>query len=195
MIPSVITRSALVSWGRNPSPDLAYVTFDECGNRHIVTWAEVMEHRRKRQASRLELIRRMNTRRVYRFSVRYFDMPLMGGWQSALDDWRGHSYGTWPDRDLRWFKPLIMKAIPLALLPLGSNDEQWHAWKIEFAYQFKRRIKDRRPMGVAYLWWNRDSSDAPELISSHNECFRLIRENPGIEAGLEDFGLLKGVAR
>lgn len=27
------------------------------------------------------------------------------------------------------------------------------------------------------------------------ECFRLIRENPGIEAGLEDFGLLKGVAR
>ena len=121
-----------------------------------------MENRRKRQAARLELIRRTVPRRAYRFSVRYFDMPLMGGWQSALDDWRGQPYGIWPDRDLRWFRPMIMAAIPLGLLPLGSENDQWAAWKVEFANRFKRRMRDGHPMGVAYIWW-RGGHDAPEL--------------------------------
>lgn len=165
MMASLTTRSALVAWGcTNIRPDLAYVVSDERGDRRVVTWAEVIEARRERQKRHLELIRQTIPRRAYRFSVRYFDMPLMGGWQSALDDWRGHSYGTWPDRDLRWFKPMIMSAIPLGLLPLGSEGDQWAAWKIEFAHRFKRRIKDRRPMGVAYIWWRGGSNDQPELI-------------------------------
>ena len=165
MLSSVITRSALVAWGRNPPPDLAYLTSNACGDRHIVTWGEVMENRRKRQAERLELIRRHVPLRAYRFSVRYFDMPLMGGWQSALDDWRGQPYGRWPDRDLQWFKPLIMKAVPLGLLALGSEGDQWAFWKTEFACKFKCRMRDGRPMGVAYIWWDGSSSNVPELIS------------------------------
>lgn len=164
MLASLTTRSALIAWGRNPPPELAYLTCNERGDRRVVTWTEVIDNRRKWQAERLAIIRRgCATRHAYRFEVRYFDMPLMGGWQSALDDWRGEPYGTWPDRDLKWFKPLIMQAIPLGLLPLGSEGDQWAAWKIEFAHKFKRRMRDGRPMGVAYIWWD-ESDSVPELI-------------------------------
>lgn len=128
----------------------------------MVTWPEVMDRRRKRQTERLDLIRRTESRRAWRLSVRYYDMTIMGGWQSHLDDWRGQSYGVWIDRDRSWLKPMLMQAIPLGLLPLGSEGDQWASWKVEFAHQFKRRMKDGRPMGVAYLWWN--GHDRPELV-------------------------------
>lgn len=46
-----------------------------------------------------------------------------------------------------------MDAFPL-LLPLWDPREQWNRWKEEFAARYARRRQDRRPLGVAYVWWD-----------------------------------------
>jgi hypothetical protein len=160
---SIITRKALIAWGHNPPPDLAAVRTDHHG-RHIITWDDVMAARRKHQAERLQRKREwfVSHFRAYKLWVAYFDQDLMGGWQAMIEDWRGWGYSMWVDRDRPWLKPKLMQAFPL-VLPLGSEYEQWAAWKIAFAKQFKRRSHDRRPLGVAYLWW--DGSDQPRPIS------------------------------
>jgi hypothetical protein len=164
-----MNRKAVEYWGRKPArPDLAYVDIDSRHQRRVVTWAEVMEARRERQRKRLDLIRQVIPWRAYRIWVSYFDQWLMGGWHAFLDDWRGDGYRIWIDRDCRHMKVPLMTAFPL-VLPLGSEHEQWdhywkpwEQWKVEFAQNFERRRHDRRPVGVAYVWWN--GRDTPRPI-------------------------------
>ena len=160
-MPTVITRSALVAWGRQDIPaDLALIEIDlGKPGRHVVTWTEVMERRRARQS---ELLRRKrkglgtsDERRAYKVWVAYFDQWLMGGWQAMIEDFRGRHgfHSSWIDRDRRSLKPILMQAFPL-VLPLGSEGDQWAAWKIAFAGQYERRRQDRKPLGVAYVWYD-----------------------------------------
>ena len=124
-----------------------------------VTWAEVLENRRIWQRERLRRKREwcVNEVRAYRISVAYFDQDLMGGWQAMIEDWRGRGYSIWIDRDARRLEPHLMRLFPL-ILPVGSEHDQWQAWKPAFARQFERRRHDRQPQGVAYFWWDgRDS--------------------------------------
>ncbi len=157
-------RSALVYWGHNPAPNVAYVLVNWGGKfgRQTVTWADVMAKRREDQCRRLELKRAIVEWRAYKLWVAYFDQNLMGGWHAFLEDWRGAGYRIWIDRDRTWMKAKLMETFPLCL-PLGTECEQWERWKVEFARQFERRRQDRQPVGVAYIWWNQRDSPRGEL--------------------------------
>lgn len=159
---SLFTRSAVEYYSKGPvRPDLAFLEIDTRGDRHVITWDQVMEARRKRQAEQLRRKREVAAVRAYKLWVAYFDQDLMGGWQAMLEDWRGRGYDIWIDRDRDWLKPKLMKAFPL-VLAIGSVEAQWQMWKPEFARRFERRWQDRQPLGVAYLWW--DGSGAPKAI-------------------------------
>lgn len=146
-------RSALVYWGRKNIPSDLHSVVDG----RVVTWDEVMAARRARQVDRLWTKREWLVRplRAWKVWVAYYDMPLMGGWQAFIEHYRpGFGFGlVWIDRDRRWLKEILMKAFPL-VLPLGKDWEQWEEWKIAFAKEFQRRRHDKRPLGVAYVWWD-----------------------------------------
>lgn len=145
---TIITRKALMPGGlayhpdRIVPPDLVSIVIDWRGERHVVTWAEVMANRRERQRLRLEWLRSVDEWTACKLRVAYFDQALMGGWHAFLEDRRGD---TWIDRDAKWQIPTLLK-----LFPLGNGD--WRAWKVAFAKKYKRRRQDRQPLGVVYLW-------------------------------------------
>jgi len=154
---SIITRSALMTWGKTvPPPELAYVV-----DGQMVTWAQVMARRRQHQAELLRQKRHAISQRAYVLRVAYFDQSLMGGWQAMMDDWRGRHHGIWIDRDCTRLRAPLMRCFPL-LLAVGSEDEQWRCWKPEFARCFRRRDQDRQPLGVGFVWWN--GRDLPRQI-------------------------------
>ena len=152
---AVMNRKAVEFWGQKPAPpDLAYIQFDHAHRRRVVTWAEVMQHRRERQREHLDLIRRTANVRAHKLWVAYFDQSLMGGWQAMIEDYRGRGFDVWIDRDCRRLMLPLMELFPL-VLPSGSERERWERWKPEFARQYERRKQDRRPLGVTYVWWDR----------------------------------------
>jgi hypothetical protein len=159
---TIILRSALVHWGRKPAPDLAYVVSDRPGKYRVVTWAEVMEARRKRQEEQLRRKREwfVYPWRAYKLWVAYFDQDFFGGWQAMMEDWRGRGYDIWIDRDCTRLEPMLIKVFPL-VVPLGAERDQWERWKPAFAARFERRRQDRHPLGVAYVWWN--GRDVPRI--------------------------------
>ena len=146
---STITRSALVFWGRNPPPELAYLT-----RRHMaepfrmVTWDEVMDAKRKRQSEILEHKRDPGPqRRPWMVWVFYNDTDIYGGWHCYLI--RYDENGKWlmrPSQELMRLFPLV--------LPLGDIRDQWHNWKVEFARQYKRRMHHGKPEGMTPVWWD-----------------------------------------
>ena len=145
---AIITRKALEFWGEcKPAPDLAYVVSDHNGRR-VVTWADVMQTRRERQAYRLYWKRHVEEWRAVMLWVAYFDQPLLGGWHAFLQDLRSRD---WIERQGEWSEECILQLIPLSL-PIGSVAEQWRAWKPEFARRFKRRMQCGQPVGAAFLW-------------------------------------------
>lgn len=151
---AIITRGWLETWGQNPAPDLAYIISDPLQGRRVVTWGEVMEDRRKRQGKTLDWKRRPPREvHAYKLWVAYFDQDLMGGWQAFIDGYRGDWQHAWIDRDRQWLRATLMQAFPL-LLPFGEEWRRWEAWKPEFARVYQRRRQDRRPLGVAYVWWD-----------------------------------------
>lgn len=163
---SIITRKFFESMGQNPPKELAYVVSDFRGRR-MVTWAEVIETRRRNQVECLERKREWGQYpwRAHRLSVAYFNQTFFGGWHAFLEDYRGTDHRIWIEKEGEsLFKPL-MEIFPL-ILPLGSEHEQWEQWKVSFAEQFERRRQDGRPLGVAYIWWNgRDLPRHPALAA------------------------------
>lgn len=159
-----MNRKALEFYGHNPAPGVAFVCGDRPGERRIVTWDDVMETRRKRQAVRLEHKLSHHPTRAYRVWVAYFDMTLMGGWQAFIENHRTmHGYGGWIDRDRRQLMGPLMKAFPL-VLPLGSERDQWERWKPEFAKQYQRGRQDRRPRGCSFVWWDERHDPIPATL-------------------------------
>lgn len=153
---TIIMRSAIVAWGGNPSPDTHSIVIDHRG-RHVVTWSEIMEHRRQRQAEILRYKRSCYQWRAFKVWVAYFDQFLFGGWQAFIENKDGC---RWIDRDRPFLKRHLMDLFPL-VFQHGDEDDQWHEWKVEFAKRFRRRTHHRRPLGVAYVWW--DQHHAPRL--------------------------------
>jgi hypothetical protein len=86
---------------------------------------------------------------------------LMGGWNAFMDDYRGRGWGIWIDRDCRWLVPQLLTGFPL-VLPLGSQAQEWHLWKIEFAKRHELTRQMREPRGVLNVWWNK--RDTPRLM-------------------------------
>lgn len=148
------TRSALIFWGHNPGPDVAAVAIDH-GERRVITWDDLRLKKIERQERSLRWKRSSPVDHAYRVWVAYYDQFIFGGWQAMISR-QGESH--WIDRDRRWLIPKLLKQFPL-VLPIGSEYEQWQSWKVEFARQFKRRTQDRKPLGVAFVWWDGHSRD------------------------------------
>lgn len=144
-------------------PDLAYRVHDGREYR-TVTWAEVMQERRRRQAERLAVKRgeRDPVPRAHKLWVAYFDQEFFGGWQAMVGDFRGRGYEVWIDRDCTWMQKHLMRLLPL-VLPLWDDWQQWDLWKQAFAQQFERRRQHGHPLGVALIWWDRQH--APRIAS------------------------------
>lgn len=156
---TIIRRSALVAWGRNPPPELAYMVCGERSGmlpahpdgRRVVTWPEVMEDRRERQREELARKRHVPEAKAHKLWVAYFDQRFYGGWHGFLENRDGC---VWL-RDHDSAREKLMRLFPL-VLPLESVEgdfrSQWALWMEEFARTYKRRTQDRRPVGVAYVW-------------------------------------------
>lgn len=158
---TIITRSALEFYGQHPAADVARVVVDAYGDRRVVTWSEALDERRKRQRLILDRARRGPPPwQPYKLWVAYYDMTLFGGWQAFIEN---RAEREWIDRDCSFLIAPLLRLFPL-VLALGTQRDQWHQWKVEFARQFARREHDRRPLGVATLWWN-GLGDPPQLRS------------------------------
>jgi hypothetical protein len=147
-----MTRSALVFWGHNPAPNVARVIINHKGRR-VITWEEIIAARRKLQAERLKRIRSVNRWLPYKLWVAYFNQTFYGGWHTFLEN-RDSRYWLNQGGGHLFFWSL-MKLFPVCL-PLGepwSRIEQ-ERWMIAFAHEFKRRTQDRKPLGVAIVWWD-----------------------------------------
>ena len=161
-----ISRSALIFYGFNPAPSVAGMHIDERGQRRLIYWTDVMAERRKRQAERLRRKREDFVKHIhaYRLLVAYYDQDLMGGWQAMIEDWRGRDFDVWIDRDRKWLRPMLMEVFPV-VLPIGCEEKRWEMWKPAFAQQFRRRMQDGEPVGVAYVLWDRSGMPAPINLS------------------------------
>lgn len=148
---AIITRSALEFWGHDPAPDVSHVIVTD-GQRTVVTWDEVMNHRRQRQAEIMRYKRSVSEWKLYKVWVAHFDQRLMGGWQAFIEN---ISSRNWIDRDCRWLQETLRKLFPCTLL----ND--WEAWKVAFAQQYEKRRRDGRPVGVGIVRW--DGASRPQL--------------------------------
>ncbi len=159
---AVITRSALVFWGKDPAPDVSSLVIDHRG-RHVVTWAEVMAARRERQERQLAWKRQAREVRAYKLWVAYFDQVFFGGWHGFLENRDGRHWLRYPGGP----RNALMRLFPL-VLPYGREDERtrWERWMEAFARAYRRRTQCRRPLGVAYVW-SEDGTRGP---------FRLPRQ-------------------
>jgi hypothetical protein len=116
-------------------------------NGEVVTVEEARRNRRESQAEHLR--RKLAVERethAWKLWVAYFDQRLMGGWQAFLER---QGERVWIDRDRKWLMEPLMK-----LFPTGALFDDWHDWKRVFAKRFERRRQDRRPLGVAFVWWD-----------------------------------------
>lgn len=168
---TIIMRSAFISWGRSVPDNLALVEIDHAGaTPRVITWADVMQTRRREQRRRLKEKLRFAPYRPHHVWTAYFDQDLFGGWHAFIEDFRGGGYRTWIDRDRAWLIPRLMKLFPIVLggggHSRGQDEGMWGEWKIEFARQFKRRMQCRQPLGKKAIWWN--GWDEPRL--SCPEC-------------------------
>lgn len=121
-------------------------------NRGPVTWAQVMEERRKRQADRLEQIRFNRSPCVLPAQVWTFRVP-----NSAVIYIGWHLYVR-TFRDEWWVKGAgvdgvaldIMRSFPCDLLPIEENFEEW---KERFAASYPRAgIRRGSRQGLAHGW-------------------------------------------
>lgn len=152
---SIIHRSFIVSCGRNPPAELAYIVDDPWNGRRVVTWADVMRERREYQERRLRDKRHVDQWRAYKVWVAYYDMDLFGGWQAFIEN---GDRRVWIDRDCKGLKPELMRLFPL-VIPFDDGDH-WYRWKISFARQYRRGTHHRKPRGVRFVWWN--GKDSPQ---------------------------------
>lgn len=155
---TIITRAALAPGGIlfRPSRELPRDLHSIVDGR-VVTWREVFEARTKRQQHRLEAKREFTEKRIYRVWVAYFRQSIMGGWQTFIDR-KPNEFGTWVcEARKSWMIPELMKAFPL-VIPARENFELWQR---TFAKEYERRRKYGKPVGVAYVWWDKHGTPEP----------------------------------
>ena len=148
---TIISRSALVAWGRNPPPELHSIVNDPRHGRRVVTWDDVMRERREQQRLRLARKRQVCEWKPYKVWVAYFNQFLFGGWHAFIENRDGCTWIT-NARDGRLIQPL-MDLFPMTL-SLGAEKDAWERWKIEFAKSHQRGRQCRKPRGFAVVWWN-----------------------------------------
>lgn len=147
----------LMTGGRcKPLPkDVAYLVSDYRGRREV-TWREVMEERRERQAEDLEWNRRESEPAYAPCYVWVFDNgPIIpyGGWwcyivtrhESRAVNFRGFNARL---------AASLMKNVPCGLQPslMDGEERQFEEWMPLFARQFACRRRGRRREGRLIGW-------------------------------------------
>jgi len=150
---TIFTRSALVFWGHNPSPDVHSITTDPIHGRQIVTWADVMETRRERQAEILRQRRYVERWKPWRLSVwwspGYTDAYFFGGYHAWFDRPGKHEWIRYGSCELKQLFPL--------LLPFGNYDQYesrsgWQEWMEAFVKSYPASRKCGHPRGATVVW-------------------------------------------
>ena len=121
----------------------------ERGQVREVTWAEILEQRRERQAERLQRKREwfVSSWRPVFIDVRYYDIQVYTGWHTYIYGIGGISF--WfrgPHRD----ETVFMNMIPLrdGLFPVQSHEH----WMEVFARTYQCGTQDKRPRGRLQIW-------------------------------------------
>ena len=121
-----------------------------------ITWAEVHQARRERQAERLEQIRMPAAPEWQPVQVWAFFIPgwLFGGWWCYLRTHKRQISGSGPKGNVHEDSRLaleLMREIPLGVFPMPENFE---AWMVELARQHPRRKtkRDPRKAGLISGW-------------------------------------------
>lgn len=142
---AIMTRSFAKTWGLNFPPDAAYLikSGGSSSSWQSVTWNQVMEDRRERQAWRLARKRESSTLRAIRVSVRYFKTIVYGGWHTYID---GVGFSKWVRSDDK----RLMELFPMPAPSLFGN--AWQEWMKWFARTYRRGTFNGKPRGVAYCW-------------------------------------------
>lgn len=151
-------------------PEVAYVDTDYRGKRTYITWAEVMELRRKRQAERLDHIRRneVTGRRAVRVEVFYNPHWMYQGWHTYLHGiafpplWVNGRGG----KENNPFGLLDLFPMTKSLGPLLPEEPitDYHEWMVAFAEKHKRGMRGRKPRGTRYCWAICEGSSINELL-------------------------------
>jgi len=145
-----MNRSAAEYWGLNWPKDIAVMEPSGRGGPCYVTWAEILERRRKWQAERLARKRTVPEPRVRPCYVWVFHNPswLYQGWWCyvvTLRDRIAVNFRTFHSQ----LAMSLMAEIPVGVVPDRTN---FRSWMEAFADQYPRRTTHHRQAGTVLGW-------------------------------------------
>jgi|TARA_Y100000034_G_scaffold19171_1_gene21460 hypothetical protein len=149
----MMPRSAAIHWGHKWPSDVAVKV-----NGKFVTWQEVHDKRRQRQAETIRRIRQPEPPKVIPCYIWTFynDTVIYGGWYCYLctlrdgSDFSGKFGVEWSDQAAQ-----LMQAVNVGLFPIEAN---WEAWMTEIANFYPRNHPtDRRRAGSVVGWFDTDA--------------------------------------
>lgn len=149
---SIMHRSFAEHMGFNWPPELHSIV-----NGKQVTWAEVHAARKEKQAERLRRVRACAVDPIVPCYVWTFLVPgwLYSGWWCYIVTRHDQISVNFRRRD-PGLKIMLMKAIPMGILPGSENFTEWMA---ELARRFpRRRATDKRKAGSVIGWYDRDNN-------------------------------------
>lgn len=149
---AVMYRSFADTMGMKWPREVAYKVFDHAHRARSVTWAEVMQTRREKQARRLEDILRPEQPPIQPCYVWTFYVPgfIYGGWWCYVITLRDQIAVNFRGFDKKLAES-IMRAAPLGLLPVAENFDRWMPLLAKHHPRSKTR-KDRRKAGRLVGW-------------------------------------------
>lgn len=160
------TRSAVEFWHREfgaqkPPPELAFLEQDYAKyhdlKRHMVTWDDVMEARRKRQACELRWKREDGVVQCRALYVWVFCVPddlIFCGWWTYLVGIGGRDYhgGGYKGNVEGKLLDDLLRLFPLVRPGNLFGDVNLEEWKAEFVKRYQRGIWCGKPQGKAPVW-------------------------------------------
>jgi len=149
-----MNRKAAMHWGLNWPPDIACMEPSRMGGNRYVTWTEVHDRQRKRQAERLADIRRIPVPQIQPCYVWTFynDTWLYGGWYCYVVTRHQHNAVNFQGLDKK-LAISLMTEIAVGVLPDAAN---FTSWMEAMTRRYPRRqSKDPRLAG-SVIGWLRD---------------------------------------
>lgn len=145
-----MNRSAAEHWGLNWPKDIAVMEPSCHGESRYVTWAEVLDRRRKWQAERLAEIRIVPEPRVQPCYVWVFYNPIWiyMGWWCYVVTRRGQvavNFQTFHTQ----LAMSLMAEIPVGVFPDRNN---FRLWMEAVADRYPRRTTHHRQAGTVVGW-------------------------------------------
>lgn len=143
-----MTRSFAENFGLSFPPNAAYLIKrgGPSASWQSVTWAEILEERRKKQARVLKYKRAHPKMRAVLVSVRGRHTYIEG--IGGFSEWLRGGSDRW--KELSETQLRLMEMFPMPQRSLF--DVTWKEWVFWFARTYKRGTFNGQPRGVAYCW-------------------------------------------